>query len=104
MMTSEQLELRSGTTAVLRRQLLSNWMQGSGNSATAWISFQICLARYMTSTLQNIGFPMWQHGNTGVMMLPTALSFHICGHFSALLADTPSGMMCNGRARWRSIC
>ena len=54
--------------------------------------------------LQNIGFHMWQLGNTGVMMLPTALSFHICGHFPALLADTPNGLTCNRRARWRSIC
>ncbi len=54
--------------------------------------------------LQNIGFHMWQYGNTGVMMLPTALSFHICRYFSALLADTPGGLTSNRRAQWRSIC
>ena len=54
--------------------------------------------------LQNIGFHMWQYGNTGFMMLPKALSSHICEHFYAILADTPGGLTCNRRVRWRSIC
>lgn len=53
--------------------------------------------------LQNIHFHVWKAGNTGVMRLPTALPFHICGHFSAVMAETPTGLTFNRRARWRRI-
>lgn len=55
-------------------------------------------------TLQNIGIHFWQHGNAVHWILPTALVFQLCVHFSTLIADTPSGLTWNRRAGLRSLC